>query len=364
MSWQTGNEKNPGCLGYVGDDTSIPLSTTMDATELRKGCKNSKTGGTKIKLVHDYSGVCDTCSYNYDGCKSSSGEYIPENCPCREADLQNICFGTVLALGHEHLKGDVQHISPEQWLVCTDHENVLAPVCTTEYKKMTGLYGWSQLQTAKDILRALSTLYWYRISADKNFIRKTIVDLTEGYTVDGAKRRVAHSLHSVNAILVKLFTSFPKEIQHLGYVGLAQATSRLFCELLHEYGLPYHSEPLGDALWVDWDNCPSTGLRMLFEHALDEYSQDIYEEFQSNAHDGTETVEHFARMVPLAQNRGLGYLPACESRKVIEEYISNGDLPRQRCSKEKAQALNNQMAKYCQDRDYNKPLWGSLLTNQ
>ena len=71
---------------------------------------------------------------------------------------------------------------------------------------------------------------------------------------------------------------------------------------------------------------------------------DVDEDFAEIGEDRTEPVEHFAGIVPLTQNRGLGYLPATESRKVVEDCVRNWQRPRRACKIEKARALHEAVA--------------------
>lgn len=338
---------------YVCHTSTIPLATTLDMEYARK--LSSVTSVKSLFHGHTLEKPISRCGIR--SCmftkrdNSRTNQHVLSNCPCLEVQLEDgselepICFLAFLKSLNRNLinpgKEDVEkYINADRVMFCQDSQGIFDNRYPGAIKDVLGVSGWGHT-SAQNICEVMDYLYWFRKSPIKDSTEKLMRKVFMRIGIEGLRRAIKQSLHTLNGLMCKKFFVFGPEIS--SYTCIAEQTARLFHALLDEYGhnpSEEYSSPVfqemkdlfnftksifykGDIVdrtsWLLWD-FKHKDLKFFFTKEFAALYKTIDLLKRNSNMDYTDSLAWFFRSTTFAQTRNLGYLPPHMAEKAFADF--------------------------------------------
>jgi hypothetical protein len=333
---------------YVCHTTSIPLSTVIDDTR--------SWIDTQIHYKHGSKGspCCESshCMYVKKRDKNQRySEYVQENCPCLEAeleigvDLEPLCFLDVLRKTSSNLTRNEESIKHDEIMFCRNSASILDSDYPARLRRIAKATGFDKIKYIEQVLDLLDQLYWYRVN--KKRIEPLIKKVFSLRGFDPAIAMIKQVLFTINGCLIKKFLALAPEIT--SYERIASQTASLFVDLLKDYNLdtifvngqPVEPENTSYQDIKDMANFikrnftkqdpeerfsaityhfKHSTVRNFFQDELKDLASLISKQWTEDCDDYTKSLSWYYRCSILAQTRVIGYLPRAISEAKASYY--------------------------------------------
>jgi len=295
---------------YLIHSSTIPLASTMFVEPFYSKPKS---------LEHS----CQECMYG----RKKTGS-CRESCPCQKIPLFNVehrCFLTFIekAIKPRHIfDGKITELASD-YAFCFDTVALGDRLYPSDVRDVIHIQGWKPDLREFQVIKLLNQLYWFKSAKNHQNLEKLVSKMFNKFAERAAGKILRH-IHFLDNLVMKTVVALPSYLDN--YTWFSNSIGITFNDLLQddlkekdflytkykEFGKYIKSCFNAEDVYVRaqiLDYPLPERIFQLIKNPLDKYKEDIFNLFQNQFIDLTDTLEWRRTMTILLQNRMMELPP-------------------------------------------------------